>query len=47
MLGLLENKMPRKIFGFKVRRDQDAKEKVKLEALWFVVPPCIWGLSIQ
>ena len=33
MLGLLENKMPRKIFGFKVRRDQDAKEKVKLEAL--------------
>lgn len=47
MLRFLENEMLRKIFGFKVRREQDTKEKVKWEALWFVVPPCFWGLSIQ
>ena len=33
VLRFLENKMLRKIFGIKVRREQDAKGKVKGQSL--------------
>jgi len=36
VLRFLENKMLRKIFGVKVRGEQDAKKKVKWETLWLV-----------
>lgn len=47
VLRFLENKMLRKIFGVKVRREQDAKAKVKWEALWFVVLGSINSMRLR